>query len=212
MNRIFFLLGALLLTLPTLAQGEAKPPATPGASNVLKVREQIDDLGLLKSLIPLQLTSPQIEALLVPMRAASTAATALQKQSDDAVLALAAEVSKARDTGLANKPIPEALEKKIAEAARAAAERYQAARRKAVSEILAVAKVKLSEGQKKEIEKQCIAFYGGKRVPAQYRENPDKAPREVVLDLAVQGYIEQNFLFDRTLTLLEKMREIMDKP
>jgi hypothetical protein len=210
MNRVFFVLGAALLALPTYAQGsDAKPPAP---TSVVKVREQIDDLGLLKSLVPLQLTSPQIEALLVPMRAASTAATALQKQADEAVLALAAEVSKARDSGLANKPLPEALEKKIAEGAQAAAERYQAARRKAVGQILAVAKEKLTEPQKKEIEKQCIAFYGGKRVPSQYRENPDKAPREAVLDLAVQGYIEQTLLFDRTISLLEKMRETMDKP
>ena len=209
MTRLLFLLLGSLLALPSLAQGGAKPPAAPSA---LQVREQIDDLGLLKSLVPLQLTPAQIEALLPPMRAASTAAVALRKQSDEAVLALADEVAKAYALAIAGKPLPESLEKKTTEAGRAANERFLAARRKAVGEILAVAKVKLTETQKKEIERQCIAFYGGKRVPALYKENPDKAPREVVLDLALQGYIEQNFLFDRSVYLLEKMRAALDKP
>ncbi|MGC4044258.1 MAG: hypothetical protein QM758_10705 [Armatimonas sp.] len=211
MNRTIFLLSALLIALPALAQDEGakQPPASPAA--VSKAREQIDDLGLLKALIPLKLTSAQIEAILVPMRAASATAVKLQKQSDDAVAALAPDVAKAYQDAIAGKPVPEALEKKVADGTKAASERYLAARRKAVSEILAVAKEKLTETQKKEAERQCIAFYGGKRVPAQYKENPDKAPRDVVLDLAVQGYIEQVLLFDRTMTLLEKMREAEEK-
>jgi len=210
MNRYIFLLSALLVALPALAQGgETKP--TPNAA-AIKVREQIDDLNLLKSLIPLKMTSEQIEALVVPMKAASTAAAALQKQADDAVVALATDIGKAHSGALAGTAISEALEKKVAESAKAAADRYQAARRKAVSEILEVAKVQFTATQKQEIEKQCIAFYGGKRVPGKYKEDPSKAPRQEVLDLAVQGYIEQVMLFDRTLILMEKMRAAQNKP
>lgn len=209
MNRTVFLLSALLIALPALAQG-GETKATPNAA-ALKVREQIDDLSLLKSLIPLKLTAEQIDALVVPMRAASTAATALQKQSDEAVTALAADINKAYTGALAGTPISDALEKKVADGNKAAADRYQAARRKAVSEILTVAKLQLTSTQKEEIEKQCIAFYGGKRVPARYKEDPSKAPRQEVLDLAVQGYIEQILLFDRTATLLEKMRAAQTK-
>jgi hypothetical protein len=197
---------------PSRAQGSAKPAGSGEAKpGVARVREQMDDLNLLKSLLPLKLTGPQIEALLPPMREASKAAIGLQKQADEATLALGEEVARTHEGAVGGKPIPESLEKKIAEAARAAAERYQAARRKAVGEILAVAKEKLTKTQKEEIEKQCIAFYGGKRVPKQYAENPEKAPRDVVLDLAVQGYIEQVLLFDRTLTLLEKMHAALEK-
>ncbi len=209
MNRTVFLLSALLIALPALAQG-GETKTTP-LTGVPKVREQIDDLSLLKSLIPLKLTTEQIEALVVPMRAASTAATALQKQADEAVAALAPDVNKAYTGALAGTPIPESLEKKVADGNKAAADRYQAARRKAVSEILAVAKLQFTPSQKEEIEKQCIAFYGGKRVPARYKEDPSKAPRQEVADLAVQGYIEQILLFDRTLTLLEKMRTAQAK-
>jgi hypothetical protein len=210
MNRVIFSLAALSLSLPALAQGAPKP--APAPPTVAQLREQIDDLGLLKSLIPLQLTSAQIEALLPPLRAASAAAVSLKKQSDEAVLGLESEITKAYAAALAGKPLPESLEKKTNEAAKATAERFVAARRKATDEIFAVAKEKLTEAQRKEIEKQCIAFYGGKRVPAQYKEKPDKAPREVVLDLALKGYIEQMFLLDRVLFLLEKMRVALDKP
>ncbi len=210
MNRVIFALVALsLLTLPALAQGTAKPPTTPTAA---QLREQIDDLGLLKSLLPLQLTAPQIEALLPPMRTASAAAASLKKQSDETVLGLESEITKAYAAALSGKPLPESLEKKTTEAAKATAERFVAARRKATDDIFVVAKMQLTETQKKEVEKQCIAFYGGKRVPAQYKENPDKAPREVVLDLALKGYIEQMFLLDRVLFLLEKMRTMLNKP
>jgi hypothetical protein len=209
MNRVIFSLGALLLALPALAQGTSKPPTPPTAA---QLREQIDDLGLLKSLLPLQLTSAQIEALLPPMRSASAAAASLKKQSDETVLSLESEITKAYAAALAGKPLPESLEKKTTEATKATAERFVSARRKAIDDIFAVAKVQLTAPQKKEVEKQCIAFYGGKRVPAQYKENPDKAPREVVLDLALKGYIEQMFLLDRVLFLLEKMRTMLDKP
>jgi hypothetical protein len=205
MIRYLILMTVLCLSLlPAWAQDVPKPSLT-------KVREQVDELNLLKSLIPLRLTVSQIEALLPPMREASRAAVALQKQADDATLALGEEIGKAHAAALGGRPVPESLEKKVAESVRAAAERYQAARRKAVGEILVVAKGKLTKPQKEEIEKQCIAFYGGKRVPSKYRDKPDEAPRDVVLDLAVQGYIEQVLLFDRTLAVLEKMRTELEK-
>ena len=196
----------LSLASPALAQEPPKSPA-----NVLAVRTQIDDLGLLKALTPLKLTPSQIAALLPPMKAASKAAEGLRKADDTAVLSLAADVSAAFATALKNEPISPELEKKIAAENKAAADRLIAARKKAVGEILSVAKEQLTTEQKTEIEKQCIAFYGGKRVPKAYADKPDKAPRDIVLDLAVQGFIEQIFLLDRTITLLEKIRDSAPK-
>lgn len=191
--------------LPAFAQDSPKPTAPP--ATVASVRSQIDDLALLKALVPLKLTAAQIDALLPPLRAASLAAAALKKTDDAAVLALAGEVEGAFKIALKNEPISDTLEKKILAENKASLDRLAAARKKATGEILEIAKETLTVEQKTEIERQCVAFYGGKRVPKSFADKPEKAPRDIVLDLAVQGFIEQVFLFDRSLALLEKMRD-----
>ena len=204
------LLAALVLAgaaVPALAQDA--PKAAAPQPPVVAIRSQIDDLALLKALIPLKLTVAQIDVLLPPLRAASKAAAALKKTDDAAVQTLGPDVGEAYKAALKNEPIPEALEKKIVAENKAATDRLTAARKKATGEILEAAKETLTVEQKTEIERQCVAFYGGKRVPKAFADKPDKAPREVVLDLAVQGFIEQVLLFDRALTLLEKIKEAL---
>jgi hypothetical protein len=201
-----FLAFALLSSLAQ-APAVAQPPADK-AVPVQTVREQIADLVLLQSLVPLKLTAEQIDALLPPMKAASAAAAKLRKQDDDAVKGLATEIAKTHSAALTGTPIPEATEKLVLDADKASAERIADARKTALKEIFTALKTALDDSQKAEVERQSEKAFGGKRVPKQYQANPAKAPKEIVQDLALAAFAERILLFDRAIPLLEKLKMI----
>lgn len=197
----------LALLLPGIAAAPLRAQEAAPAPSPQIVREHLADLTLLQSLVPLKLNAEQIDALLPPVRAASAAAEKLRKQDDAALLSLAAEIARGRSEALAGKPVPEGLEKKVADASQSLIQKLAEARRTALQAILTVAREKLTESQKAEIEKQSEQLFGGKRVPKKYADDPSKAPKEVVQDLALVAFIERVLLFDRVMPLLEKLRD-----
>ncbi len=193
---------ALLLT----QQAPSPQPAPALDKTALAVQEQIADLVLLQSLSPLKLTAEQIEKLLPALKKARTRAVELNRQDDEALARISPEVTKAREQALRGESLPETIEKTVGEVQRLAASRRLEATRKTVQEILEPFRELLTASQKSEIEKQSETLFGGKRVPKEYAKEPSKAPKEVVQDLALSAFIERVLLFDRSLTLLEKLK------
>ncbi len=202
----------LLIALCLLAPQEApassqqKPPKPDLAKTVLVVQEQIADLGLLQALVPLKLTSPQIEKLLPVLKKARERAMELNRQDDEALAQLAPEVAKARAQTIAESAFPDSIEKRVGETQRLSAARRLEATRKTVAELVEFVHELLNESQRSEIERQSEKLYGGKRVPKEYAKDPNKAPKTVVQDLAIAAYTERVLLFDRAITLLELIK------
>ena len=204
MNALFF---ALCLLTPQ--QAPAVPTDT--AKKALAVQEHIADLSLLQSLTPLKLTAPQIEKLLPILKKARERAVELNRQDDEALAALTGEVAKARAQAIAEGTFPETIEKRIGETQRLSASRRLETTRKTVAEVLESLREFLTQPQKDEIEQQSEKYFGGKRVPKEYGQEPSKAPKSVVQDLAISAYIERVLLFDRSITLLELLKAAANK-
>lgn len=196
---------------PAVAQNkdDAKPAGSAAASRGLPPATTIafiNDLGLLKALVPLKLTPDQNTRLLAILRQIAEEAKTRAKQDEDALRALSADVETARRDALAGVPVTQELEERVAQAAKAAEERSQRARRGAANRILGVAKAALTPEQRVLIAEQSVKALGGQLVPRQYQSDPSKAPPEVVQDLATVSFIERVLLNERAIEVLSQMK------
>ena len=181
------------------------PAADPQA-----VRRDLYDLALLRDLQVVNFDTDQIKVLQTVVKETLDADKARRKKDDDAMRDIAADVRKARDGAVAGEPIPVELVSRCAEIQKAVLARVGTAKREAVEKILAALYPMLTATQKTEMDKQSVLFYGGKRVPAAYRADPKKAPREEVLKLAAGAFVENVLLDDRMPTLLESLKPLKD--
>ncbi len=113
----------LVLSLTTAAPGWAvqeKPAATAPSVDPATVLANINDLGLLRVLVPLKLTTEQITPLLALMRKLDEEARTQVKQDGDVLRSLATDIEKARTEALSGTPVPTALEDRVAAASKAA--------------------------------------------------------------------------------------------
>ena len=217
------LLGAGLTALPTVVRaddtktsaalaGAAKPVAAKAAPAVvadtapLTVLAQINDLGLLKALLPLKLTGEQIGALLTAMRAAAEDGKKRAQADDAALRALAADVAKAHAEALAGNAIPDELETRVAAASATAETRGKRARAAATGKILDAAHDALTPEQQDRIEAASEKALGGKLVPKEFQADPSKAPKQAVRDLAMAQFIQNVLLNERSIEVLSQMK------
>lgn len=202
------------LSIPALGSGAraqpqeraAAPAAAAAGVDPDHVLAGINDLGLLKALLPLRLTDEQRTRLLATLRQVAEEGKTAMKQDAEALRALAAEIEQARAGALAGTPISSELEARVAAAGKAAEARHKRARTAALGRILVVAKEVLTPEQREEIEAQSERANGGRLVPRQYQSDPSKAPREAILDLASASFIERVLLNGRAIEVLSQMK------
>lgn len=197
---------ALIGTAPAVRAQEKPAPPTAPAANPMTVVMHINDLGLLKAIGPLNLTQGQIDGLLAILKQVAKDAEARVRQDEDVLRALAADVDKARVEALAGGPISTELETRVQKISRDAEQRQRAAKDLAVRRILGVAKTVLTPAQRDLISAQSEKALGGKLVPREFRQDPAKAPKEAVLDLATAKFIEMVLLNDRAIDVLSRMK------
>jgi hypothetical protein len=201
-------LSFLCATPAAYAQESTGPAATTPATDPNAVRRDLYDLALLRALQSVNLSEDQIKAMATVIQETLETDKARRAKDDDAMREIAAEVKKAREGAVGGEPIPTELETRFTDIQKAITARFGAAKRAAVEKVLAVLWPTLTDAQKTEMEKQSIAFYGGKRVPAAYRSKPKEAPREEVLKLAAGAFVENVLLEDRTVTLLKTLKPL----
>jgi hypothetical protein len=197
---------ALSFIFPT-AVFALQPPATVPPADVQKVLSDIGDLDLLKALVPLRLTAVQIEKLQVPLKAIAADNAARRKTDYDALKGISADLAKAREASLNGEPVSQDVENKILLTLNAADDRFAKAKQAAIDRVFAVVKDTFSSDQKDEMERQVGKMLGGKRlIPKEYANDPKKAPKDAVQDLAVQLFVERILIADRISDLLTQLK------
>lgn len=191
----FVVLAGLVSAAAASAQVSAPPPAA-GADPVV-ILANINDLGLLRALLPLKLAAPQISALKDVFAKIVEEDKVRVQQDKDGLRALAADVERTRTLALAGEPIPAELEARVAATAKAAQARERLAKNSAIQRVLVVVKQSFTPEQQKQMADQAMKVPGGRRVPREYALAPQKAPAAVVQDLAVAFFIENVLLNDR---------------
>lgn len=200
------LAAALSFTFPG-AVFAGQPPATAAPADVQKVLNDIGDLDLLKALVPLRLTAAQIEKLQVPLKAIASDNAERRKTDYDALKGIAADLAKAREAALSGDPIPQEVENKIIQTFNAADDRFAKAKQAAIDKVFAVVKDAFNSDQKDEMERQVGKLLGGKRlIPKEYANDPKKAPKDAVQDLAVKLFVERILIADRMTDLLTQLK------
>jgi hypothetical protein len=201
------LCAAVWLSLLPVRTAMAQTPSTLPPADVQKTLNEIGDLDILKALVPLKLTPEQIEKLREVLGTVAAAGEAKRKADNDAIRALATDVSKARTEALAGGDISAELEQRVLKAFGDVEKRFAETKKEAVNAIYGVARPLLTETQKDEIDRQVVKMLGGKRlVPKEYQKDPKKAPKEALQDLSLAYYIERILLYDRTRDLLSKIK------
>jgi hypothetical protein len=195
------LFAVLAAVAPVWAQGGAGAASPAADTAALHIR----DLSVLHALLPLKLTKAQIDSLITPLREIAKDDDARRKEDAAALAGLADDVAKARTAALNGEPPAKELEDKVAGRGKDAAARLASTRKAAILKLWP-AVTALTDAQKDEIEAQSRAFYGGRRVPAQYQKDPSKAPKAEVQALALKAFIEGVLLDDRALGVLEKLK------
>ena len=200
--------GVLFAPAPAAAgpASPAPPPAVAPPGNAAAVLANINDLGLLKALQPVKLTSEQAAKLVPVLREVADQSKALVRQDEEALRALAADVERARTEALAGTPVPAELEARVEATAKAAEARRKKARAAAIGRILGALKSTLTPEQLAGIAGSVEKVLGVKLVPPRYKQAPDKAPREAVQDLAVAYFVEQVLLNDRAVDMVAQMK------
>ncbi|MBC7808977.1 MAG: hypothetical protein H7145_22820 [Akkermansiaceae bacterium] len=203
-----FCLAAIALPAITAFAQETPKATTAPTVDPNAVRRDLYDLVLLRSLQNVNLSEEQIIAMAKAVKEILDADKARRTKDDDAMREIAAEVKKARDGAVNGEPIPTEIETKFVEIQKTIVARVGSAKRESVEKILGVLWPTLTDAQKAEMDKQSIALYGGKRVPAAYRSKPKDAPREEVLKLAAGAFVENFLLDDRMPTLLASLKPL----
>lgn len=188
------------------------PPPTPPSASVSALLD-ISDLGLLRALLPLKLTAEQIVTIRETVAKVQKSGDARRKADDETFRPLLADLAKARADALQDGTDPPAdLEMRVTVAGKEIETRLETARKQALADHLTVLRAVLTPAQKAVIETQSETFYGGKRVPPQFKSKPADAPKEIVQDLAMLFYIERVLLHERIDIVLGKMRPAAPPP
>lgn len=204
----------VLVTVPAYAQNTPPPATSPAGSaktetlDKQKILATLYDLNLLSSLVPVKWTAAQKEKVVTSLKEIWATDAERRKKDEEVLFGLGPEAREARSAALAGTPLSEELTATIAEAVKSGEARAVQAKRQAVGKLLPLLKENLTSSQKDEIERQIVAFYGGRRIPPEYKKDPTKAPKEAVQDLALIAYIERVLLDDATLPLLEKLKPV----
>ena len=184
-----------------------QPPANTPPADIRKVLSDIGDLDLLKALVPLHLTASQAGKLQVPLKEIASGNAARRKTDYEALRALATDLAKTREAALSGEEVPQETESKVLQTFNAADDRFAKAKQEAISKVLAVVKDVFTSDQKDEVERQVGKLLGGKRlIPKEYRNDPKKAPKDAVQDLALQMFVERILIADRTVDLLSQLK------
>jgi hypothetical protein len=201
--RTFVLLLSFILWHPTVkAQSVPTPPA-----DVQKVVSEIGDLDLLKALVPLRLTASQIEKLQVPLKEIAADNEARRKADYEALRGIATDIKNARDAALKGDTVSKEVENRVLQVFSAADDRFAKSKKQAIDKIFTVVKESWTSDQKDEVERQIGKLLGGKRlIPKEYRNDPKKAPKDAVQDLALQMYIERILIADRVAEILTHLQ------
>jgi len=184
--------------------GATAPPQGDAVQRAVFV--DIYELNLLQSLVPLKLTQTQKDRILVALKEVLEADKERRAKDTEALKEIAPEVAKAKAAALEGTTVSAETKARIEDMSKAADARLLQARRAAVGKLLPVLRGILTEAQKEEIDAQSVAFFGGKRVPAKYRDKPNDAPRAEVIDLSLTAYIERVLLDDATIGLLTRLK------
>ena len=203
-----------LLTLPAFAQ-TAPPPATPPRppADIQKTLRQIDDLNLLVSILPLKLTTAQIDRLLEPLKAFHAGDADRQKKDIDsdyaAVRGVASDVDKSLTDGLKGTPTDPAAEAKINKALADIDARYAGERRGAIEPVAVVAREILTPEQRVAIDKQWPKLGDGPiKVPADIRRD-NKKTMAYAQERTLSAFVERVLLPDRAVAVLEGLKKGM---
>lgn len=183
----------------------APAPAAPAQKAFLAYRD-VNDLGLIRALEPLKLSSEQRDKFLALLRQIESEFKKRVDDDDAAMAALSEEIAKARQGALAGEPVDKELEARIGAAIKARNDRYAKARSAAIGRIVVLARTALTPVQKDHIEAESVRVLGGKRVPREFRADPSKAPKEAVQDLAVAAFAENVLLNDRSIEVLAALK------
>lgn len=197
---VLVVLAGLAAATAAAAQVAAPPPPVVDGgreADPVAILVNINDLGLLRALLPLKLTAPEINALKDVFAKIVAEEKARIRQDEDGLRTVAADVERTRTLALAGEPIPAELEARVAAIARAAQNRERLAKNSAIQRVLVVVKQSFTPEQQKQMADQAMKVPGGKRVPREYALAPEKAPASVVQDLAVAFFIEKVLLNDR---------------
>ena len=200
----------LVLAAPLTALARIIPPPP---AEIVKTLTDIGDLELVRALQPLQLTAAQIETLLLPMKQVLDGGEKERKTDYDALRALSADVTKARDAALKGDPIPTDLDEKIRKASEASADRFLAVKKAAVSKIYNMALVTLSDAQKEEVVRQVTKMLDGRRpIPTEFKDKPNLAPKDKIQEAALGVYTERILILERVPEILAKMKPAILPP
>lgn len=207
------LLTAAAIAAPARAAQDDKSATPPpsGAAAAAALREaqavlmQINDLGVLRALAPLKLTRDQTQTLLAVTRALYAEVEKRRGQDAETLRALAPDVRRHYEAGLRGEEIPAEIDEKVGKAFKESEARNAAAKRNAIGRLLIVLKEDFTPAQKAHIEAESVKVFGGKRVPKQYAQDPSKAPKEVVQDLALAAFAERVLLNERIVEVLSRL-------
>lgn len=215
----FAVAAAGVFAVPSVAAAPQEGAASAGASptpassssapgtDIQRINQDLSDIDLLRPFLPLSLTRKQVDDIVAAMKETSAISTEVKRQDEEATRALAADIAKVRADALKGTLIPTAFDAKIAAAAKASDQRLAEAKQKAIKKLLTTLDATLTSSQKETVfewEKQQLG--GGYRVPAEYKSDPSKAPKEIVRALALVELIKYALLSDRTLTLLQQYK------
>ena len=201
---------ALTISVGLTGRANAAPPLP---ADVQKTLYEIGDLELIRALQPLKLTAAQIETLSKPMKEILASGEKERKADYDAILALAAEVTKARAAALGGEPIPADMDAKVRKASEASSERFEAAKKTAISKIYNLALTTLDDPQKEEIVRQVIKMLEGRRpIPKEFKDKPNLAPKDKVQEVALGIYTERVLILERVPEILSKMKPAVLPP
>lgn len=193
---------------PPPASGTAPTATAAGAAQAeaQAVLIQINDLGVLRALAPLKLTRDQIDTLIAVTRALYVEAEKRRGQDAEALRALGPDARRYFEAGLRGEEIPAEIDERAGKVFKDIETRNAAAKRNATGRLLIVLKEDFTPAQKAHVEAASVKVFGGKRVPKEYAQDPSRAPREVVQDLALAAFAERVLLNDRIVEVLTRLR------
>jgi len=206
-------LSAVLVAWPgaVSAAGPAKQTAdtatttpAPSAESLQSASQALNDMELVRPVLDLHLTRSQIDSLLAALKETRALSVAVKQQDEDALKLLTPDILTAHDALFKGGAVPADFDKKMAAAQKASAERFEAARVKALKRLLTTLNDSLTPAQKDAAEAWSVQFYGGRRIPKKYQANPSAAPKEEVQAMALAALIEQALMNDRSYSLIQQ--------
>jgi len=183
---------------------DATSAPTPSVESLQTASQALNDMELVRPVLDLRLTRSQIDSLLAALKETRALSVAVKQQDEDALKLLAPDILTAHDALFKGGTVPADFDKKMAAAQKASAERFEAARVKALKRLLTTLNDSLTPAQKDAAEAWSVQFFGGRRIPKKYQANPSAAPKEEVQAMALAALIEQALMNDRAYGLMQQ--------